>query len=726
MLNPANNPRLQAATAHRPMLATPLTALPSSSPSLAQISPSSTPPSIPASLFLPPSLSNRPPPLRRVTAGPALELGDQRQVAAALAEGEAAGTSRSQGNSPVVADFARGEGEVPFAEEWRRSFGAAGAKRRSGKGGDEISLSSLRDELEIRPVEQENRVDDESLLESPPSPPPELLQPPRDRKSGAITTPSALVLEDSKSYDFSLFVSQLDQRAQDVAPEAELDPEAREDGTGIPVPSVDEFGRAEDQSGGMEGFDEETWREAARAGEELELEEGRTFVFPPIASTSSLFPTNAHSTPRHSVDLIDFNSPTKSSIPSPQNPTPTRGNDLSLSLTRERNVEDYSDDEDEQDLTESESSSEEEEEDPDSHPLYTLLSTSALPFLRQTWDAATLILVPPRRSLPSLDLLSQPSPSASSSPTKKGFEFVRGARGVSGEFEGRGAEKDREATRVAREGLERFVALHVFKPSEGGDKWRSVGGDSRTGFVQVRLEPARGLAHVEWVIEERPTSSSTAGSTVPELSIPFPPLEARESSESELSLPHTPPSRTLLPLPQPPATSALHFPSHVPLSHPTSLPRPLQIVSESTIYRRPRLPPSLPPPPSPIKAPKPGFRAPKWLRRGSSAPTLAPPAPPEARAPMLERVRVIAVDGEVVKGLRGMEESETVGKAKVRREGSQKRSVDLGASTVSNGGERRLRRAPSVASTRSTRSGRAVWAVAGSGADVGGSRDFLA
>ena len=90
---------------------------------------------------------------------------------------------------------------------------------------------------------------------------------------------------------------------------------------------------------------------------------------------------------------------------------------------------------------------------------------------------------------------------------------------------------------------------------------------------------------------------------------------------------------------------------------------------------------------------------------------------------MLERVRVIAVDGEVVREWkRGVEENEV--KGRVRREGSQRSRIELSASV--GGSERRLRKAPSVASTRSTRSGRAVWAVAGGGAGVGGSRDFIA
>ena len=284
----ANISHFQAATAHRQMLAPLHTCPPTSSPSLARFPLSSTPSSLSPSPFLPSTLSDRPLHPRRVTAGPALELGDQPQFAFPEGDSGTAGTSRSQGSSPIVADFARGEGEVPFAEEWRRSFGA-GAKRRSGKGGDHVSLSSLRDELETGSEDQEGGSADESLFSSPP--PTTLLQPSQQRKS--ITTASALVLDDIKSYDFGLFIAQLDHHALDVASEADLDLEAREDGTAILLPAFDEFGHAEDDGGGMGEIDEEAWREAARAGEQLELDEGRTFVFPPIASTSSLFPPAA-------------------------------------------------------------------------------------------------------------------------------------------------------------------------------------------------------------------------------------------------------------------------------------------------------------------------------------------------------------------------------------------------------------------------------------------------
>jgi hypothetical protein len=569
----------------------------------------------------------------------------------------------------------------------------------------------------------------------------------------------------------------------------------------------------------------------------------RTFDFPSFSSNSTRSSLGDFAidhrqdstlvTPRDSMDLIDFTSPVRSSfgvLPIPSSPnhslsllpvfdaspksmsSPLRP--LSLGLARysqvdglveqnegEPNIEleggegtsrqvRYDEgpvqvhDEQEEESEESEEE-EEEEEDPDSHPLYTLLSTSTLPALRSTWYGSTLILVPPRRTLPTLARLSA-TPTGPVSPVKPGFEFVRGGKGVTGEMTGRDAEKDKDHDKLVLEALETYVALHAFRPD--GDVWKSVGGNEEEGYAQVRLEPARGLAHVEWVVgtnartwasrgrEPDPPSASTSSLNIPHLSqsIPFPLLGLQISSDSDTSdVPRTPPLLPSLPLAALRRISGQSrssiTPSSPPPRSPTTLskrpqsipvisllpPRALQMVSETTIYRRLRRPATVPseapPPPPPIpvvKVSKPGFRAPKWLRRGSSANAL-PVIPAKGfqdkdkeRAPLLERVRVIALDGEIAQGWPGsalvastmikhVKKTRTANSDQLGRVSSHASLLMFGSSydPTFAVAEKRPRRAPSVASSRSVASGRGVWASAGSGAigvGVGGSRDFLA
>lgn len=481
----------------------------------------------------------------------------------------------------------------------------------------------------------------------------------------------------------------------------------------------------------------------------------------------------------------------------------------------------------EEEEEEEEEESEEEEEDTDSHPLYVLLSTATIPSLKQTWNTSTLILVPPRRTVPSLtslvpllECLTPRDPNVS-----KGFQVVRGAKGVSGELAGRDRDKERQEEREKGERLENYVKLHAFRKEDSSeaDSWRSVGGDDENGFVRVRLETSRGLAHVEWVIKEaavedagalrntpsqsQSNSTSNSNSASPSIQNRFSHLSASTSTSattnsttsSSFNLPELTPSSftipisrlsrsedlvrdsfdsdtsDLLPSTPPTPTSNISHEDHSssntkprrltistssnpilpPIYSPTSTTsttRALQIVSETTIYRRPYRPPPIagtPSPttsPSPIKSQKPAFRAPKWLRRGSNNTNNSnlPPLKLESTAskiPMLERVRVIALDGEIVLssqfGMRsdstrnnirsnnnnGKEKEKDKLVLRINTTGRFNRVASQASLLNSAGGERNLRRVGSMASTRSNKSNGA-WNTAG-GNGVGESRDFI-
>ena len=373
----------------------------------------------------------------------------------------------------------------------------------------------------------------------------------------------------------------------------------------------------------------------------------------------------------------------------------------------------------------------------------------------------------------------------SSPANNSGFEFVRGAKGVEGEVAGRDSERDGERQRSLQE---EYVSLHAFKPvPKDAERWRSVGSHDG-GYVGVRMEPARGLVHVEWIVERetgpplglqqdrvpqgRPgsvtasgsnTSLSSSSSNPPHLSpsstpIPFPSIEPRRSTDSEASeiTPRTPPQPSSPPPPVTPldrkATGReldLHFstsptltranPSSVYLAPPargaaerSTTPRPLQIVSETTIYRRPRPTasatspaPPLTPVVQPKPATKPAFRAPKWLRRGtpaSKAVPYTPPTKPKEPSPVLERVRVIAVDGQIVLDWLGAQQAGTAGRTHAGASSSRLLSRSVGSAGGGSKsqlsllqqhrsfepppGTTRMGRAGSIASTRSARSGR--------------------
>lgn len=483
------------------------------------------------------------------------------------------------------------------------------------------------------------------------------------------------------------------------------------------------------------------------------------------------------SLPHHlSIDLIDFSSPLASPTTSPRK-FPSTASQQSLhvlagtpdlapiprgSLALER-TQDITAQQEEDDSSEGEevaledTDTEEEEEDPDAHPLYTLLSSSALPSLSSTWQATTLILVPPRRTLPSLvAFLPTELPAAASPSETPGFEFVRGAKG-----EQAGSRNSTKNERSNKEQLELYVMLHAFKPrGKSGDVWRSIGNADLPslprGFVQVRLEPARGLVHVEWV---EATEEDSEG-------LPKRPVLVGESSEDSIDFPITPTDSTInvdyifnvdstLPassfsadyIKPLPAISVV--PSTARKAKSSALAsRALQIVSESTIYRRIKKPaptnePSDPPPP--VKSPpsRTGFRAPKWLRRGSSTANTNPPPAISSikyKEPMLEKVRVIAVDGEIVVNWPGSHplysnrrqlQSNHTASSVVSRSRSlvgtaSASSLHLprpvpSASEV----ERQLARAGSLASSRSGKSTHGHgWR--GSGSSLGVARDFIA
>ncbi|SCV67502.1 BQ2448_5113 [Microbotryum intermedium] len=321
---------------------------------------------------------------------------------------------------------------------------------------------------------------------------------------------------------------------------------------------------------------------------------------------------------------------------------------------------------DEEELTE-----DEEDEDPDSHPFYVLLASSAIPVLRSAWDAATLILVPPRRTLPSLEALKPRRETATPA-----FEFVRGGKGVAGEQAGRDVEKERQM-------LITYVALHAFKPLEndedaapGATSWRSVIA-SEEGHCRARLIPGQGVALIDWIEAPGPApviklalSTASFASDISENASsgsrdgPIQPRSPRSTSAAVLS----------------PARSSFSLIAPV---------RSLRIIAETTIYRRPRqvIAATNPPPaPSTLSAStnstlgkssgssslhKSGFRTPKWFRRSISSaiptlktwpektdpdsnpssfvtPTLAPVRETTKSGPMLERVRVLALGGGII------------------------------------------------------------------------------
>ncbi|SCZ93409.1 BZ3500_MvSof-1268-A1-R1_Chr6-3g08640 [Microbotryum saponariae] len=327
------------------------------------------------------------------------------------------------------------------------------------------------------------------------------------------------------------------------------------------------------------------------------------------------------------------------------------------------NEEALDDEEDEEDLTE-----DEEDEDPDSHPLYVLLSSSAIPVLRSAWDAATLILVPPRRTLPSLEALTPRRESAAPA-----FEFVRGGKGVAGEQAGRDVEKERQMSIT-------YVALHAFKPLEndedaapGTTSWRSVIA-SEEGHCRARLIPGQGTALIDWI----------------EMPGPIQGIKSAQSTSSFASSGSDNGSKigsTQARSPQSPTAAVVSL-ARNSFSLITPV-KSLRIIAETTIYRRPRqiIAATNPPPaPSTLSAStnstlgkssgssslhKSGFRTPKWFRRSISSaiptlktwpektdadlnppsfvtPTLAPVRETSKSGPMLERVRVLALGGGIV------------------------------------------------------------------------------
>lgn len=792
-------------------------ALPSSPPS-----PSLTPRAFPAHILSP----GRPLNPRRVTVGPPVQLsymvtsgveGDTVSSAPAM------GASRSAGASPTAATFRRAEGEdaLSFAQEWKQAFGgplelskeieeeSAGSPSPPTRIVDLPAPASSPPPSHLSLPSLDPNTDDNNNSSSPtPRSPLRLsLSPHRlslRRGSGPITPPAPLVLTDqadlSTPFDFGPFVAQLDSLALERNAQENVVQE-----TDAPlIPDFADFVRDSFQ----------LRDEATEAALRRPVQDGvNTLPFPSSASTVSLLGTypdplspirERDAISVQSFDLIDFSPKRKSlriEVPRASSglssadgmrtpttfgdatdvmatPTPlssSRRNE-SVTGTPTRAVEEEQDPtpiEGEQQVDTSlddsfEQSSggeeEEEEEDPDTHPLYILLSTSPLPALRRTWEASTLVLVPPRRTLPSLlPLAPRPSSTSSSSGSPaKGFEFVRGGKGFAGELAGRDEEKKEREEREEREGLETFVALHAFRPE--GEGWRSVGGGSR-GFLRARLEPSARLVHLEWVsldptsappfpsttTTSQPTklaspstlSLTSSSSSLPSLSsstvdpISIAPSQ-RDSTDSESSavLPLTPPApldASLLP-PAPlndecktPTIAASS--SSPPISPPPSTSRTIQVTSETTIYRRSApsstpAPPTRPPPPA--KSSRSAFRPSKWFRRGgSSAPSLrtleesagASAQTSKSSKPMLERVRVMAVDNQVIfdwsvavgraigeegLGIAGEEKAASATSLlPSKRDGS---SLELTKSFGTVGGSGRRARAGSVSSARSVRS----------------------
>ncbi|KAL8279198.1 hypothetical protein RQP46_008454 [Phenoliferia psychrophenolica] len=606
---------------------------------------------------------------RRVTTGPVVHLDEmKRKLAAFTADASpppafpaelpphspAPFGSQSQGSSsPVSPDFRRASGEIPFAEEWRRLSTSgvgrplgvdAGSRDDSGvfeafdPAGDH-NIEVLHDPLE----RSDAGPSDGARLAVEPTPPPDererrsssssrpvstsagaqLLATPMRATPITPTPPATLVFDSATAFDFSSFADQLDRLAEERPPTD--DPTDADASDSSPLINFADFsdsiaailavGDPAPVSTSTSSSDAQSVATTPRSSTLSPLDEATPHTFP-FPSRNEPGRTLAV-TPRASFDLIDFNSPATSArasrtyashpaspISPSHPPSPPLKNHLSLE--REPMVGQDGDDEEddtrpslelpgddsageeEEDYDYESDEEEEEEEDPDSHPLYELLSTSSLAALRSTWDSATLILVPPRRTLPSLSALS-PLPTAgaatlsplASPPSNPGFEFVRGAKGVEGEVAGRDSQRERE---ISRHLQEEYVGLHAFRPvPKDAERWRSVG-THEGGYVGVRMEPARGLVHVEPAGERR----DLAVYRVPLFDL----------------VQHTAPAHSLID------------------------------------------PDSLPPKP-PTKA---AFRAPKWLRRAPPSKTTpyTPPTKAKEPTPVLERVRVIAVDGQLV------------------------------------------------------------------------------
>lgn len=401
-----------------------------------------------------------------------------------------------------------------------------------------------------------------------------------------------------------------------------------------------------------------------------------------------------------------------------------QGEDQVSMLSEEATTTEEEDDGDEEE--------EEEEEDPDTHPLYTLLSTSSFPALRSTWETTTLILVPPRRTLPSFLALDRQS---------KGFEFVKGG---GGKEEVLAVERPPLAANLPSssstlplststsptfEALVQFITLHAFRRVEVNQRemWRSIGHqDGRR--VQARLEKGR-LAYIEMIEDvAQPVMSPTS-------------IILGEAGAMKIDIiPASPRPFVSTSLPSP--TSAVAT-------------RALQIVAESTIYRRSKTTAtttSTPPLPSPAKPSSSSSKSssfPKWLRRGSSK-ELTPISTSNSSTsltttilkPVLEKVRVIAVDGEIMlspfgsssllpsgsssNDQMGLSDAAEVMRKKSRSKGgSSSTSVNRTHSTGTSG--KRLARAGSGNSARSVGSGKGSekGSLSLSSAGGDGARDFI-
>lgn len=352
-----------------------------------------------------------------------------------------------------------------------------------------------------------------------------------------------------------------------------------------------------------------------------------------------------------------------------------------------------------------------EDEDYDSNPLYIALSTSETPTLRRAFDAAKLVLLPTRRSVP-LDMpRCLPDPHA-----------------------------DFEAD------WESWIASHAFVPVSGaagdGTEWKAAVASPRRE-VRLTMQPGSGIVTVRMTFS--PSIAPSSHSALPPMSLP----SISEPNTPELADMHRSPSTSTnasVPLTQsscgtstsrtssdwsdmpqtPPNSQPLILDLRTPLAQPVfgslaeagkaaaamkaaSPPRSIvrvaeaRIVSEETLYRRPRKPAApRPPPPSALRSstasmgsiaslagshnagkPKKGkevekilrFKAIKWLRPGTykekerdkRASMASLPRPSDegeetdrgapADGPM-ERVRLISVSAPVLDQWWDLEENE--------------------------------------------------------------------
>lgn len=96
------------------------------------------------------------------------------------------------------------------------------------------------------------------------------------------------------------------------------------------------------------------------------------------------------------VSAVDYDSASETDV----RPSDSAGPSTGRFMATEQNMyEQYADAEEDDHANQEDE--DEEEEDLDRHPLYAVLSKSASPYLRRAWETSTIVLIPPRQTLPA-------------------------------------------------------------------------------------------------------------------------------------------------------------------------------------------------------------------------------------------------------------------------------------------------------------------------------------